>query len=56
VRRDPDGVVSKKVGVNELPTVVIIDKQGNISGEPIGGLDPNANLTAQLSERLKKVL
>ena len=56
VLRDPDGVVSKKFGVNQLPTVVIIDKQGNISGEPIGGLDPNANLTAQLSERLKKVL
>ena len=56
VLRDPDGVVSKKFGVNQLPTVVIIDKQGNISGGPIGGLDPNANLTAQLSERLKKVL
>ncbi len=56
VLRDPDGVVSKKFGVNQLPTIVIIDKQGNISGGPIGGLDPNANLTAQLSERLKKVL
>jgi len=56
VLRDPDGVVSKKFGVNQLPTVVIIDKQGNISGGPIGGLDPNANLTAQLSERLKKIL
>ena len=56
VLRDPDGAVSKKFGVNQLPTVVIIDKQGNTSGGPIGGLDPNANLTAQLSERLKKIL
>jgi len=56
VLRDPDGAVSKKMGVDQLPTVVILDKQGNISGEPIGGLDPTANLTAQLSERLKKVL
>src|SRR5437870_914955 len=56
VLRDPDGGVSKRLGVDQLPTVLIIDKQGNISGGPIGGLDPNANLTAQLSERLKKVL
>jgi len=56
VLRDPDGAVSKKLGVDQLPSVVILDKQGNISGGPIGGLDPNANLTAQLSERLKKIL
>jgi len=56
VLRDSDGGVSKKLGVDQLPTVVIIDKQGNVSGGPIGGLDPSANLTAQLSERLKKVL
>lgn len=56
VLRDPDGTVSKRLGVDQLPSAVILDKQGNISGEPIGGLDPTANLTAQLSERLKKVL
>lgn len=56
VLRDPDGGVSKKLGVDQLPSVVIIDKQGNISGDPMGGLDPTANLTAQLSDRLKKVL
>jgi peroxiredoxin len=56
VLRDPEGVVSKKLGVDQLPTVVIIDKQGNISGAPLAGLDPNANLTAQLSDRLKKIL
>lgn len=56
VLRDPDGTVSKRLGVDQLPSVVILDKHGNISGEPIGGLDPTANLSAQLSERLKKVL
>jgi peroxiredoxin len=56
VLRDPDGALSKKLGVDQLPSVVILDKQGNIAGEPIGGLDPNANLSAQLSERLKKLL
>ncbi len=55
VLRDPDGATSKKLGVDQLPSIVIIDKQGNPS-EPIGGLDPNGNLASQLASRLDKVL
>jgi peroxiredoxin len=55
VLRDPDGAVSKKFGVDQLPSIVIIDKQGNPS-EPIGGLDPTGNLASQLASRLDKVL
>jgi peroxiredoxin len=55
VLRDPDGAVSKKLGIDQLPSIVIIDKQGNAS-EPIGGLDPNGNLANQLASRLDKVL
>jgi cytochrome c biogenesis protein CcmG/thiol:disulfide interchange protein DsbE len=55
VLRDPDGVVSKKLGVDQLPSVVIIDKQGNIANT-IGGMDPNANLATQLAARLDKIL
>ena len=55
VLRDPDGVVSKKLGVDQLPSVVIIDKQGNIAST-IGGMDPTADLAKQLSERLSKLL
>ena len=56
VLRDPDGAVSKKFGVDQLPSIVIIDKQGNLSDGPIGGLDPNGNLAAQLPSRLDKLL
>ena len=56
VLRDPDGAVSKKLGVDQLPSVVIFDKQGNVSGGPIGGLDPTANLATQLGARLDKIL
>jgi peroxiredoxin len=56
VLRDPDGVVSKKMGVDQLPSIVILDKQGNIVGNPIGGLDPGGNLTGQLADRLDKIL
>jgi peroxiredoxin len=56
VLRDPDGVVSKKFGVDQLPSIVILDKEGNASGTPIGGLDPTGNLAAQLAPRLDKLL
>jgi len=56
VLRDPDGAVSKKFGVDQLPSIVILDKNGNSVGEPIGGLDPNGNLAGQLARHLDKVL
>ena len=56
VLRDPDGVISKKFGVDQLPSIVILDKEGNISGGPIGGLDPQGNLAGQLASRLDKLL
>ena len=55
ILRDPDGVVSRKMGVDQLPSVVILDKQGNIAAS-MGGMDPNANLTTQLAARLDKIL
>ena len=56
VLRDPNGVISKKFGVDQLPSIVILDKEGSISGGPIGGLDPNGNLASQLASRLDKLL
>ena len=56
VLRDPDGVLSKKMGIDQLPSIIILDKQGNLVGAPIGGLDPQGNLAAQLSGRLVKIL
>jgi peroxiredoxin len=56
VLRDPDGAVSKKFGVDQLPSIVILDKQGIVSGTPIGGLDPGGNLATQLAPRLNKLL
>lgn len=55
VLRDPDGAVSKKLGVDQLPSVVIIDKQGGVAAT-IGGMDPTADLAKQLADRLSKLL
>jgi peroxiredoxin len=55
ILRDPEGALSRKMGVDQLPSVIILDKQGNVASS-IGGMDPNANLTTQLSARLDKIL
>ena len=55
ILRDPDGTLSRKMGVDQVPSIIILDKQGNVAGS-IGGMDPNANLTTQLSARLDKIL
>src|SRR5258705_3339129 len=56
VLRDPDGVISKKLGVTQLPSTIILDKHGNLVGEPIQVLDPNGNFAGQLASRLDKIL
>lgn len=55
VLRDPDGAVSKKLGVNQLPSVIIINKQGTVAAT-VGGMDPTADLAKQLADRLSKIL
>jgi peroxiredoxin len=55
VLRDPDGQISKRLGVDQLPSTVILNKQGQIA-VAMGGLDPNADIARQLAERLDKIL
>ncbi len=55
VLRDLDGAASKRLGVDQLPSTVIINKQGQVVAT-LGGLDPNADLAKQLAEKLDKVL
>lgn len=56
VLRDPEGKVSKQFGVDQIPAVVILDKQGEVYGEPINGLDPDGNLDDKLAPTLDKLL
>ncbi len=56
VLRDPDGEVSKQLGVDQLPAIVILNKRGLVEGSVIGGLDPEGNLADQLAPVLNKVL
>ena len=55
VLRDPDGAISKRLGVDQLPSTVILNKQGQVAAA-VGGLDPSADLAKQLAERLDRIL
>ena len=56
VLRDPDGALLKQTGADQLPSVVVLDRQGNVSGSPIGGLDPDVSLVKQLGQRLEDLI
>jgi peroxiredoxin len=56
VLRDPEGALLKELHIDQVPSVVILDRTGNVSGSPVGGLDPNGNLADQLAPRLNRLL
>lgn len=56
VLRDPEGKLLKELEVDQLPAIVILDRAGNVSGQPIGGLDPNRSLADQLGPKLDALL
>ena len=56
VLRDPDGKISRQFKIDQLPAIVILDKEGNPAGPPIGGLDPDGDLVQQLAPRLDQIL
>lgn len=57
VLRDPDGALTvKKFDLEQIPSFVILDKQGKISGTPFGGIDPKYDITIPLSKAIDKLL
>ena len=56
VVRDTDGAVTlKKFNVDQLPTFVILDKQGSVTGS-FGGIDPKFDVTVPISKAVDKLL
>ena len=54
---DSDGSVTlKKFNVDQLPSFVILDKQGNVSGSAFGGIDPKFDITIPISKAVDKLL
>jgi thiol-disulfide isomerase/thioredoxin len=57
VLRDSDGAITlKKFSVDQLPSFVVLDKQGNVSGAAFGGIDPKFDITIPISKAVDKLL
>ncbi|MEP7148691.1 MAG: TlpA disulfide reductase family protein [Acidobacteriota bacterium] len=57
VLRDSDGAITlKKFSVDRLPSFVILDKEGNVSGPAFGGIDPKFDATIAISKAVDKLL
>ena len=57
VLRDSDGAVTlKKFNVDQLPSFIILDKEGNVSGSAFGGIDPKFDVTVPISKAVDRLL
>ncbi len=57
VLRDSDGAITlKKFKVDQLPSFVILDKDGNVSGSAFGGIDPKFDITIPISKAVDRLL
>jgi len=55
--RDSDGAVTlKKFNVDQLPSFIILDKEGNVSGSAFGGIDPKFDVTIPISKAVDRLL
>ena len=55
VLRDPDGGVSKRLGIESVPATIILNKQGQV-GANVSGVDSSPEFAKQLADRLDKIL
>ncbi len=57
ILRDSDGaIVLKKFKIDQVPSFVILDKNGNQSGEAFGGIDPKFDITVPISKKIDSLL
>jgi thiol-disulfide isomerase/thioredoxin len=57
ILRDGDGAATmKKFNIDQIPSFVILDKNGNMVGQAFGGLDPNYDITVPISKAVDKIL
>ena len=57
VLRDSDGAaLLKKFNIDQLPSFVVLDKSGNMSGDPFGGIDPKYDISIPISKAVDKLL
>ena len=57
ILRDSDGLLTlKKFGVDQIPSFVILGKDGKPISEAFGGIDPDSDISIPISKAIDKVL
>ncbi len=60
VLRDPGGVITRQYKIDQVPSFVVIHKDGRVIDEPFSGLDSNPNskfdITVPISRAIDKAL
>lgn len=57
ILRDPDAALTiKNLGIEQVPSFIILDKKGTPATEPFGGLDPKYDLSIPISRAIDKIL
>jgi len=57
ILRDSDGTYSlKKFNLDQIPSFVVLDKNGTMVGQAFGGIDPNYDITVPISRAVDKIL
>ncbi len=57
VLRDSDGAATlKKYAVDQLPSFVILGKDGKPASEAYGGIDPKSDISIPISQAIEKLL
>ncbi len=57
ILRDSDGLLTlKKFAIDQLPSFVILGKDGKSIGEPYGGIDPDSDISIPISKAIDKLL
>lgn len=57
VLRDSDGAATlKKYNLDQLPSFVILDKNGKVAAEPYSGIDPKSDITISISQAIDKIM
>ena len=56
ILRDLDGTIVRKFRIDQLPSFIVLDKNGAMSGPAFGGIDPKFDITVIISKRVDPLL
>jgi thiol-disulfide isomerase/thioredoxin len=57
ILRDGDGAATlKKFNIDQIPSFVVLDKNGNMVGQAFGGIDPSYDITVPISKAVDRIL